>query len=223
MKSAYFTKDYLDFFKELAANNNKEWFDDNRKRYDKSVKEPFKNFIGDLITEVKKIDAEVNIEAKDAIFRINRDIRFSKDKTPYKLDRSAIISKVGRKDHSIPGFYIALGPENTHLGGGAYFLKPDQLQKLRAHILGSNKELEKIVGDKNFKQLYKEVKGEKNKRIPPEFREMAEKQPLLYNKQLYFMTDAPANWVTKTDLMDRCIEYIKAGRPLQKYLTEALS
>ena len=119
MKTSYFSKDFLDFFKELAANNNKDWFDANRKRYDKSVKEPFKAFVADLISESQKIDPSIDIEAKDAIFRINRDIRFSKDKTPYKLDRSAIISAAGRKDHSIPGFYIALGPDKTYLGGGA--------------------------------------------------------------------------------------------------------
>ena len=88
----YFSSDYLEFFKELAPNNNKDWFDKNRKRYIDSVKEPFKKFVTDLIQEISKVDDEVQIEAKDAIFRINRDIRFSKDKTPYKLNNSAIIS-----------------------------------------------------------------------------------------------------------------------------------
>jgi uncharacterized protein (TIGR02453 family) len=88
----YFEKDYFEFFKELAANNHKEWFDVNRSRYHSSVKEPFDKFIADLITEVHKIDKKIEIAPKDAIFRINRDIRFSKDKTPYKLNRSAIIS-----------------------------------------------------------------------------------------------------------------------------------
>ncbi len=223
MSKPYFTKDYLDFFKELAANNHKDWFDENRKRYEKSVKEPFKAFITDLIAEIKTLDSSINIEAKDAIFRINRDIRFSKDKTPYKLDRSAVISSAGRKDHSIPGFYIALGPDKTHLGGGAYSLPPEHLQKLRLHILKTNKELTKLIQDKSFLKYFKEIKGEKNKRLPLEFREMAEKQPLLYNKQFYFMTDAPASWVTKNDLMDRCMEYFAAGRPVQRYLLDALS
>lgn len=223
VKTLYFSKDFLDFFKELAANNHKDWFDDNRKRYEKNVKDPFKAFVGDLIKEVQQMDPTVTIEAKDAIFRINRDIRFAKDKTPYKLDRSAIISSAGRKDHSIPGFYISLGPEKISLGGGAYFMPPEQLQKLRTHIVRSNKELTKMLGNKSFVEHYGEIKGEKNKRLPPEFREMAETQPLLYNKQFYFMTDAPAGWVTKPDLMSRCLEYFAAARPVQAYLVEAIS
>ena len=223
MKSAYFSKDFLDFFKELAANNNKDWFDANRKRYEKNVKDPFKAFITDLITEVKKMDSSVDIEAKDAIFRINRDIRFSKDKTPYKLDRSAIISAAGRKDHSKPGFYIALGPDKTFLGGGAYFLKPEQLQDLRTFIMGNNERLVKILKNDSFVRHYGEIKGEKNKRLPVEFREMAEVQPLLYNKQFYFMAEAPASWVTKADLMERCLDYFKAARPLQQLLVEAVA
>ena len=78
----YFSTDYLEFFKELAANNNKEWFDRNRKRYESVVRDPFKTFIGQLISEIAKSDSAFDIESKDAIFRINSDIRFSKDKTP---------------------------------------------------------------------------------------------------------------------------------------------
>lgn len=223
MSSPYFSKDFLDFFKELAANNNKDWFDANRKRYDQSVKEPFKKFVADLITASRKLDPAINIEAKDAIFRINRDIRFSKDKSPYKLDRSAIISSAGRKDHSVPGFYIALGPENTYLGGGAYFLKPEQLVSLRRYILANNDELNKIIEAPSFREHFGEIKGEKNKRLPAEFAEMADKQPLLFNKQLYFMAECPAGWATRADLMDRCMEYFQAAQPLQKFLAEGVA
>ena len=95
---AYFDTDYLEFFKELAGNNHKEWFDIHRKRYEQSVKIPMQVFVKDLILALKRIDKEIQIEPKDAIFRINRDIRFSKDKSPYKLQSSAIISKYGKKD-----------------------------------------------------------------------------------------------------------------------------
>lgn len=223
VKTAYFSGDFLEFFKELAANNHKDWFDANRKRYEVSVKDPFKQFIADLTTEVHKIDPSINIDAKDAIFRINRDIRFSKDKSPYKLNRSAIISSAGRKDHSVPGFYIALGPDQTALGGGAYFLRPEQLHRLRLHILNTEKKLEKLLSNPSFVTHFEEIKGEKNKRLPPEFRERADQQPLLYNKQFYFMAEAPANWVTRDDLMDNCLAYFSAAAPVHQYLVEAIS
>lgn len=81
----YFTQEYIDFFKYLSNNNHKEWFHDNIKRYENNIKKPFLNFVTSLIEEVSKIDDEVNLDAKKCISRINRDIRFSKDKTPYNL------------------------------------------------------------------------------------------------------------------------------------------
>ncbi len=222
MKRTYFSSDFLKFFKELAANNSKDWFDAHRKRYEQSVKEPFKEFVTDLISEIHKLDPSIDIEAKDAIFRINRDIRFSKDKTPYKLDRSAIISSAGRKDPSVPGFYLSLGPDKTYLGGGAYFLTPEQLKALRNYIMGNNDKLVHVLKQRSFKEHFGEIRGEKNKRLPAEFQDMAEKQPLLYNKQFYFMAEAPADWVNQPNLMDRCLDYYKASRPLQQLLVEAV-
>ena len=86
----YLEKEYLNFFNELSENNNKLWFDENRKRYEKFVKKPFENLITDLIAELSNIDLKITMQAKDAMFRINRDIRFSNDKTPYKTQMSAL-------------------------------------------------------------------------------------------------------------------------------------
>ena len=80
---AYFTDDFMQFFRELQENNSKEWFDANRKRYQNSVKDPFYAFIDHMIGLINERDNSVQIAAKDAVMRINRDIRFSKDKTPY--------------------------------------------------------------------------------------------------------------------------------------------
>ena len=80
--SVYFTPAFNKFFIDLAPNNNKDWFDVNRNRYEQDVKLPFRGFTADVIKEISKIDPTVKMEAKDAIFRINRDIRFSKDKYP---------------------------------------------------------------------------------------------------------------------------------------------
>ena len=97
--STYFSPDFLQFFKELAANNHKEWFDENRKRYETVVKKPFEVFVQHAIDEMAKLDPRLSeLDPKKCIFRINRDIRFSKDKAPYKLNRSAAISVGGRND-----------------------------------------------------------------------------------------------------------------------------
>ena len=105
----YFTSDFVEFFKDLAKNNQKEWFHENKKRYEASIKNPFTLFLKDLIAEIQKFDSELHIEPKDCILRINRDVRFSKDKTPYNLHYTAFISKGGKKDKSIPGFFLRFG------------------------------------------------------------------------------------------------------------------
>ncbi len=218
----YFDEDFLDFFKELAANNNKEWFDSNRKRYEQTVKKPFEVFIQDLISEVQKIDSSVQIAPKDAIFRINRDIRFSKDKAPYKLDRTAVISEAGRKDKSVPGMYVGLGPEKLTLGGGAYVLDPNQLQRLRAKIVEENTRFEKILKDDAFKRYFPKLLGEENKRLPANFSEAATKQPLLFKKQLYYMHYLEPELITSSELLPTAVDHFKAGFPMQEFLKEAV-
>ena len=218
----YFTADYLEFFKELAPNNNKEWFDINRKRYMNSVKEPFKKFVSDLIQEVAKLDNEVQIEAKDAIFRINRDIRFSKDKTPYKLNNSAIISKIGRKDKNYPGIYIELSPDKFRFYGGVFMPDTKQVQKIREAIVNQGDELNDILKNKDFKSKFGEIKGDKNKRIPIEFRELAKKQPLLFNKQWYHFAELSPKIILQDDLMETVLEYVQAASKMRVFLKNAL-
>ena len=112
---SFFTSDYLAFFKELAANNHKEWFDANRKRYETSVKEPFKAFTQHLIDELaKKEPAFKELKASDCIFRINRDIRFSKDKRPYKTHLDLWFWLGEKRGWDNAGFWFRLTPEAVH-------------------------------------------------------------------------------------------------------------
>lgn len=219
---AYFRKDFIDFFKELAANNNKEWFDANRKRYEREVKEPFSSFIGDVIGEVKKIDTKVDIEPKDAIFRINRDVRFSKDKTPYKIQCSALISRGGRKDMVSPGMYLEFSPEHVRIYGGIYMCEKDQLQNTRHYIINNLSHFKKLINDADFKSKFGEIRGEKNKVIPKEFKEAAEKEPILFNKQFYYFGQMKPEIVLKDDLMDRIMDYYKTSKPLSEFLSKAM-
>lgn len=101
----YFTPEYINFFNNLEKNNSKIWFDENRKLYEESVKKPFNSFISELILEILQFDDSIDIHTKNAIFRINRDIRFSKDKTPYNTHKRAALVKGGRKS-PYPGYYL---------------------------------------------------------------------------------------------------------------------
>ena len=222
---AYFSKDFNEFFKELAANNNKDWFDENRTRYKNTIKEPFEVFIADLIDELSKHDPNLKgIDPKKTIFRINRDIRFSKDKSPYKLNRSAAISKGGKKDRAGAGIYIQLGPEMVALAGGAYEMHKDQLMKLRNYIANNHKAFRKAIESDEFQEHYGEIRGEVNKRLPSkELTESAEKEPHLYKKQMYYWAELSPELVHSDKLIPTVIEYFKAAKPVREFLRKALS
>ncbi len=220
---AWFTPDFNKFFKDLAKNNNKEWFDTNRKRYESSVKRPFEAFVGEAIARIAKHDKSITIEPKEAIFRINKDIRFSKDKTPYKLEASAIISAAGRKDHSVPGIYFAFGPEAVKFYGGCYQPEKEQLYAIREAIMKDGKGFRKAISGKPFVTLFKSVQGEANKVLPPEFKAHAAKEPLIANRQFYVGAELPAKLVSDPKLMDALMDHWLAMCPFNQWLSKAMN
>ena len=155
---AWFTSAYNDFFKDLAKHNDREWFAANKKRYERDVKKPFESFITDMILRMQAVDPNCKIEAKDAIFRIYRDTRFSKDKTPYKTQMSAVVSRGGRKDITLEGIYLELGFKHIRMYGGVYQPDKDQLYRIRQEILYNLSDFEKLLNEKKFKKLKKTLK-----------------------------------------------------------------
>ncbi len=220
---AYFTKDFLQFFKDLEKNNHKQWFDQNRKRYKTSVKDPFYAFVDHMILLINERDPTVRITAKDAVMRINRDIRFSPDKTPYNIHYGAIISSAGRKDKSVPGFFIRFSPKYLGLFGGAHGIDKEQLHKIRSAIATDIGAFQKLINNKAFKSRYGEIKGEQHQRIPVEFKEAWEKEPLLANKQFYYMAELDPNVITDDDLPQKLMAYWEAANPVREFLTRALA
>jgi uncharacterized protein (TIGR02453 family) len=219
---AWFTPDFNRFFIDLAPNNNKEWFDASRKRYEQSVKEPFEAFVAAVIERVARLDPTVTITPRDAIFRINRDVRFSKDKAPYKSRMSAVVAAGGRKDHSSGGIYFELGPENVAFYGGQYMPEKEQLQRIREHIAGNLAQFKKLRTAKAFVERFGEVQGERNKVVPKEFKQALALEPLIANKQFYFMAELPPRMVTDPNLMEVLMDHYKAMRSMNGFLAEAL-
>lgn len=218
----YFDQDYLNFFKELAPNNNKDWFDRNRKRYENVVRDPFKKFVTDLIQALAEKDPELNLEAKNAIFRINRDIRFSKDKTPYKLNNSAIISSEGRKNKNHPGIYIEFGPEKLAFYGGIYMPDTKQTLKLRSYFAEHKNELLSLLEDADFKDTFGEIHGEKSKRIPKELREVGEELPLIWNKQWYYYCHLSPEIIIGDQLLSTILDLERKADSMKEFLSRAL-
>lgn len=156
----------LSFLSELGANNNKEWMDANRGAY-LQAKADFEALVNVLLQNLQAIDPGLNgLTAKDCIFRINRDIRFSKDKSPYKHNFGASIAEGGKKSLNA-GYYLHIQPgDESFFGGGLYMPPGAQLKKIRQEIDYNAPELLKIVTAEDFKQAYGRIQGEKLSRAP---------------------------------------------------------
>lgn len=216
-----FTKEYLVFFKELAANNNREWFIANKKRYETAVKLPFEKFIGEILDWLVTIDESIAISPKQAILRINRDIRFAADKSPYNLSMRAILSAQGSKDKDYPGIYLSLGPEGIEFFAGWYGIDKESLQHLRQRIAAQPQELKKIISQPHFLARMGELQGEKNKVLPKDLKEAALKNPLIAHKQFYVHKKMPAKLITSATLMQEIMDDCLCSMPLLEYLRKS--
>lgn len=219
---AYFTPEFTKFFRALKRNNNKAWFDENREWYETEVKMPFTVFVEEMIARLRAEDSTLNISAKEAIFRLNRDIRFSKDKTPYKTHMAANISAAGRASHEEPGFYFQFGPDQVMIAGGAYMVENESLYKIRQAIVKNLTEFDSLLKEKSFKQKYGTLQGEQNKVLPAEFKEGVSKQPLLANKQFYYMVELEAATIFKKNLPEFVMQYYHAGKAMNDFLKRAM-
>jgi uncharacterized protein (TIGR02453 family) len=165
------TKEALQFLADLIANNNTEWMHENKKRYE-SYKKDYHNFIASILNEMKPLDKSLEpLEVKNCTFRINRDIRFSKDKSPYKTNMGVWMSQ-NKNSKNAPGYYIHFEKGNCFIAGGVWCPEPSELKLIRKEIEFFNDDLEAIVADKTFKNEFKELtRDESNtlKKAPKDF------------------------------------------------------
>lgn len=165
------TKEALQFLSDLIANNTTEWMHANKKRYD-DYKKDYHAFIASLLTEMKPLDKSLEpLAIKNCTFRINRDIRFSKDKSPYKTNMGVWMSQNINKKNA-PGYYIHFESGNCFIAGGVWCPEPGELKLIRKEIEFFHDDLEVIVSDKNFKKEFSSLdRDEKNvlKKAPKDF------------------------------------------------------
>lgn len=153
------------FLKKLGTNNNKEWMDANRGEYE-HAKQNYIDFVTALLQEISKFEpAFANIPAKECIFRLNRDVRFSEDKSPYKTHFGAFFSTGGKKGPNA-GYYFHLQPGACFLAGGAWMPPADMLKSIRQEIDYDLPGFEAIINNKAFKKLYPQLEGEQLKKAP---------------------------------------------------------
>lgn len=220
---AYFDPSFSTFLRNLKKHNEREWFQSNKAIYEEKVRKPFESLVAELIYRVQENEPGFHCMVKDAVFRINRDIRFSKDKSPYKTYVSAVIANGGRKNLSEPGMYIQLEADRLLVFCGIYMPDKIQLQKIRSAILNNGKEVNRLKIDKKLSALFGPMKGELSKILPPEFRDAARKEPLLAHKQFYFESGyTGAHYLQRKDLAAFIMKHHAAARPWSIFLKKAI-
>ena len=159
-------KSTLTFLKQIKANNNKDWFDKNKDKY-LLAKDDVNNFVDDLIKSFSTFNKSLaGLKAKDCVFRIYRDVRFAKDKRPYKTNMGAGINAGGKK-MEIAGYYIHLEPGKSMIAGGRWMPSSDHLKKIRQEIDYNGKDFRKILSNKDFKKYFGELDTEYKLSRPP--------------------------------------------------------
>ena len=219
---AHFTPEFHTFFAGLEAQNDRDWYAAHKKDYERHIRDPFKVFVTDLIAACAERDPDfAGTEAKHCIFRIHRDTRFSKDKTPYKTHASAGIAPGGKKS-SDPGLYFHADAHSVRIGGGAYWMEKDDLYILRERMASNPQAFNDLIADPDFVRHYGSVLGERNVRLPKEFQAPAESCPHILNKQFYYMANLPAATLLQDDLINVVMAHFDAATPLRNYLKDGL-
>lgn len=203
---------------DLARNNNKDWMDANRSMYLNNVKAAFEGFIEALINKMKGQYGLGDLRASDCIFRINRDIRFSKDKTPYKMQMSALIIKGGKKQLSGSGLYIEIGPEFLSIYTGYYWPDKVQLDAIRHKIASNVSGFNTIIQAKQFKANFEAPQGEKSKILPADLKKAAADCPYIYNKQFYVMHRIDAEKILEPGLMEYVLKVFASADAFNAFL-----
>jgi len=211
----------IQFLNELSENNNREWFQNNKKRYDESREKVL--FLTEVvINEIRKFDPDVPfLEPKDCLFRIFRDVRFSNDKRPYKTNFGSFIAKGGRKSMHA-GYYFHIEPSGSFVGGGIYMPAAEPLKAIREYIAENGEEFLSIIDNRNFKKVYPEMMEDKLKTAPKGYAPDHEFINLLRYKSFAFSSQLDKSQILADNYIEQLVYSFKILQPVNRFLNDAL-
>lgn len=215
-------KDTLNFLSELERNNNRDWFNDNKHLYLKA-KDNMENVVNQIISGVSDFDQSVErLEAKNCIFRIYKDTRFSKDKTPYKSNIGASLVEKDPKTLNHAGYYIHIEPGKSFLAGGVYMTEPKNLKVIREKISAEGEDFLKILNKKSFRDNL-ELRGDKLVKVPQGFDKDNPMGDYLKFKQFTVFHSLSDEDVVNENFIYRTVKIFKEIYPFNLFLNEAIS
>lgn len=217
MKSSINLRPVLIFLSGLAENNNKAWFDLNRAAYEEA-RDSFEDLVDYLISELRAFEDLPGLAARDCIFRINRDVRFSKDKSPYKTNMGALIAPGGKKSERA-GYYVHVQPGNRSiLAGGLHMPTPGQLTRFRETIDRDAGAFKRITRNKDFIRYFGSVEGERLTTSPQGYNRDHPEIELLRLKQVVAVNHVTDKQVQSPDYPAHAVQVFRAMKPFSDYL-----
>lgn len=209
----------LAFVRALRRNNNREWFEAHRPQF-QTARSHFEDYVGVLIAELRRTERLDALTPKDCIFRMNRDLRFSKDKTPYKPFMSAYIAPGGRKSRRL-GYYVHLeAGDHSILGGGLHEPEPHQLAAWRASIARDPRPFRRLAASGSFRKYFGEVRGESLKTAPKGFAKDHPDLDLLRLKRVTVWREITDRQAASQDFVRETLATFKAMRPFLAFLQD---
>lgn len=211
----------LTFLEKLRNNNNRDWFQQNKKIFE-AAKSNVEQFVAVLIARIAGFDDQVGIiSSKECMFRIYRDVRFSKDKSPYKTNFGAFIT-TGSKSSSYAGYYIHIQTGESFLAGGIYMPPPDILKKVRQEIAFNLSEFKSLIQKPTFRKYFGEISGEKLQRMPKEYSSGFGDENLLKFKDYNVIHAVTDELLCSEDFFEYSIRIFKEMKPLNHFINRAL-
>jgi uncharacterized protein (TIGR02453 family) len=223
-KKRHFDKEFFEFLKELKQNNNREWFQANKERYKSVVQDQLLRFISDFAKPLHDISREFVADPRPSggsMFRVYRDVRFSKDKSPYKTHAAAQFRHRAGKDAHAPGFYLHLEPGNVFVGAGSWHPGAEALGAIRSAIADKPKKWQKVLNEPGFAESHKLV-GESLKRPPRGFDPDHPLIEEIKRKDFISVENFSQTKACSAGFIDLVAESFRTAAPLVRFLTEAV-
>jgi uncharacterized protein (TIGR02453 family) len=217
-----FSRDGLKFLRDLKKNNDREWFTPRKMIFDEQLRQPMLRLIEAVHSEMIRFAPQYVGEPAKCVYRIYRDTRFSKDKTPYKTHVGALLWHKGTEKNDAASFYFAVSPESVEVAGGLYFAEAEALLGVRTHIRDSHEELEGLLDSRKLRRLMGELQGDTLTRVPKGFDCAHPAVEFLKRKQFYLFNRLDAALAHSPKILKEIVSRFEAMMPLVEYLNRPL-
>jgi uncharacterized protein (TIGR02453 family) len=217
-----FPPEGIKFLRSLKRHNTREWFQPRKEIYEDKVKGPMVELVTALMQRLADFAPDYVADPNKAIYRIYRDTRFSKDKTPYKTHIAAIFKHRDLEKHSGAGFYFSVAPDEIEVGGGVYMPLPEHLLAIRNYLAENHEEFRRIAAARNVRRLFGDVTGDSLSRVPKGFAADHPAADLLRMKQFLLFRTLEASLATTPKLFREVVSRFQVMAPFLEFLNRPL-